>query len=161
MSAMAHEITSFTIVYWSVYSCADQRKHQSFTSLAFVRGIHRWPVNSPHTGPVTRNMSLFDDVIMVFTLRRGPPGSLVNTRHIAMPVQTSSSTATLAQTAIYHDDVIKWQHFPRYWPFVWGIHRSTGISRHTKASDSQCSGLETDSSWLIQEIMRSMIPHEF
>ena len=24
-----------------------------------------------------------------------------------------------------HDDVIKWNHFPRYWPFVWGIHRST------------------------------------
>ena len=23
-----------------------------------------------------------------------------------------------------HDDVIKWKHFPRYWPFVWGIHRS-------------------------------------
>ena len=24
----------------------------------------------------------------------------------------------------YHDDVIKWKHFPRYWPFVRGIHRS-------------------------------------
>ena len=24
----------------------------------------------------------------------------------------------------YHDDVIKWKYFPRYWPFVWGIHRS-------------------------------------
>ena len=24
----------------------------------------------------------------------------------------------------FHDDVIKWKHFPRYWPFVWGIHRS-------------------------------------
>ena len=24
-----------------------------------------------------------------------------------------------------HDDVIKWEHFPRYWPFVRGIHRST------------------------------------
>ena len=23
-----------------------------------------------------------------------------------------------------HDDVIKWKHFPRYWPFVRGIHRS-------------------------------------
>ena len=26
--------------------------------------------------------------------------------------------------ALYHDDVMKWKHFPRYWPFVWGIHRS-------------------------------------
>ena len=39
---------------------SDQRKHQSSASLAFVRGIHRWPVNSPHKGPVTRNMFPFD-----------------------------------------------------------------------------------------------------
>ena len=25
---------------------------------------------------------------------------------------------------VYHDDIIKWKHFPRYWPFVRGIHRS-------------------------------------
>ena len=42
-----------------------QRNHQCFASLAFVRGIHRWPVNSPHKGPVTRKMIPFDDVIMV------------------------------------------------------------------------------------------------
>ena len=29
-----------------------------------------------------------------------------------------------------HDDVIKWKHFPRYWPFVWGIHRSPVKSPH-------------------------------
>ena len=44
---------------------ADQRKHQSSMSLAFVRGIHRWPVNSPHKGPVTRKMFPFDDIIMI------------------------------------------------------------------------------------------------
>ena len=33
---------------------ADQTKHWSSASLAFVKGIHRWPVNSPHKGPVTR-----------------------------------------------------------------------------------------------------------
>ena len=43
MGAMASQITSLTIVYWTVYSEADQRKHQSSASLAFVRGIHRWP----------------------------------------------------------------------------------------------------------------------
>ena len=51
MSAMASQITSLTFVYSTVYSGADQRKHQSSASLAFVRGIHRWPVNSPHKGP--------------------------------------------------------------------------------------------------------------
>ena len=64
LSAMASQITSLTIVHSSVYSGADQRKHQSSASLAFVWGIHRGPVNSPHKGPVTRNMFPFDDVIM-------------------------------------------------------------------------------------------------
>ena len=30
----------------------------------------------------------------------------------------------------FHDDVIKWKHFPRYWPFVMGIHRSPVNSSH-------------------------------
>ena len=64
MGAMASQITGVSIVYPSVYSDADHRKHQSSASLTFVRGIHRWPVNSPHKGPVTRNMFPFDDVIM-------------------------------------------------------------------------------------------------
>ena len=36
----------------------------------------------------------------------------------------------------YHNDVIKWKHFPRYWPFIRGIHRSRWIP-HTKASDAE------------------------
>ena len=64
MGAMASQITSLTIVYSTVYSDADQRKHQSSASLAFVRGIHRGPMNSPHKWPVTRKMFPFDDVIM-------------------------------------------------------------------------------------------------
>ena len=48
MEAIAYQITSLTIVYSIVYSDADQRKHQSSASLAFVWGIHRGPVNSPH-----------------------------------------------------------------------------------------------------------------
>ena len=57
-------ITSLTSVFSTVYSDADQRKHQSSASLAFVRGIHRGPVNSPHKWPVTRKLFPFDDVIM-------------------------------------------------------------------------------------------------
>ena len=62
---MASQITSLTVVYSIIYLGADQIKHQSSVSLAFVRGIHRWPVNSPHKGPVTRKMFPFDDVIML------------------------------------------------------------------------------------------------
>ena len=63
MGAMASQITSLTIVYSTVYSGADQRRHQSSASLAFVWGI---PVTGelPHKWPVTRKMFPFDDVIM-------------------------------------------------------------------------------------------------
>ena len=64
MGAMTSQITSLTIVYSTVYSGADQSKHQSSASLAFVWGSHRGPVNSPHNWPVTRKMLPFDDVIM-------------------------------------------------------------------------------------------------
>ena len=66
MGSMVSQITSLTIVYSTVYSDADQTKHQSSASLAFVRGIRRWPVNSPHKWPVTRKMFPFDDVIMIW-----------------------------------------------------------------------------------------------
>ena len=64
MTTIASQITSLTIVYSTVYSDADQSKHQSSASLAFVWGIHRGPGNSPHKWPVTRKMFPFDDVIM-------------------------------------------------------------------------------------------------
>ena len=65
MGAMASQITSLSIVYPTVYSGTDQRKHQGSASLAFVRGIHRWSVDSPHKRPVTWKMFPFDDVIMI------------------------------------------------------------------------------------------------
>ena len=64
MSAMSSQITGVPIVCVTVCSGADQMRHQSSASLAFVRGIHRWPVNSPHKGPVTLNIFPFDDVTM-------------------------------------------------------------------------------------------------
>ena len=59
MSAMASQITSLAIVYSAVYS----RRRSNKTSKLCVTG-HRWPVNSPHKGPITRNMLPFDGVTM-------------------------------------------------------------------------------------------------
>ena len=64
MGTIASQIISLTIVYSTVYSDADERKHQSSASLAFVRGIHLGPGTSPHKWPVTRKISPFHDVIM-------------------------------------------------------------------------------------------------
>ena len=60
------QITSLTIVYSTFYLGTHERKHQSSAPLAFLRGVHRWTVNSPYKWPVTRNMFPFDDVIMQF-----------------------------------------------------------------------------------------------
>ena len=67
MSAMASQITGVLIVCSTVCSGAGQRKHQSSASMAFVKGVHRcrWPMDSPHKGPVTQKMLSFDDVIML------------------------------------------------------------------------------------------------
>ena len=145
MRAMASPITNLTIVYSTVYS--RRRKHQSLASLAFVRGIHRWPVNSPHNGPVTRKMFSFDDVIMILgvsheftTSRRGK--LMLSPLLPSLPV------------AILHDDVIKRKHFPRYWPFVRAIHRPSGFflnlrlnKRFSKQSRRQCLETSSHSLW--------------
>ena len=56
LGAMASHITGNSIICSTVCSGADQRKYQSFASMAFV--------NSPHKGPVTQKIIPFDDVIM-------------------------------------------------------------------------------------------------
>ena len=101
MGAIASQITSLTIVYSTFYSDADQRKHQSSASLAFVRRIHGGTVNSLHKGPVTRKMFSFDDVIM----RYQPIGLL------------------FWNSSWWYDHFDKREHFPRYWPFVRWIRR--------------------------------------
>ena len=71
MSAIASQITSLMIVYSTVYPGAVQRKHPSSASLAFVRGIHRWPVASN-----AENVSIWwrhHDVIMIPPAPRDGP----------------------------------------------------------------------------------------
>ena len=71
MGAMASQITSLAIVYSSVHSGIDKRKHQSSTTPAFVLGIQRWPVNSSHKWPVTRKMFPFEDVSVIYRYSPG------------------------------------------------------------------------------------------
>ena len=70
MTAMVSQITCVSTVRFVVCSSADQREYQISVSLAFVRGIHRWPVNSLHKRPVTRKMLPKDDVTCSFIFQR-------------------------------------------------------------------------------------------
>ena len=123
MTMLASQITSLTVVYSIVYSGVNQRKHQSSASLAFVRAIHRGPVNFPHKWPVTRKMFPFDDVIMLNELLEFP----------SMP-DTGEPDVILA------DGEPWWRHqmetFSALLALCAGIHRSRWIPR-TKASDAE------------------------
>ena len=106
MSAMASQITGLTIDYSTVSSGTDHRKHQSSASLAFVRGIHQWPMNSPHKGPVTRKMFPFDYVIILTLVVPQPEYSniiIVNikTADALTPCVTRLSAATVL-------DILRW-----------------------------------------------------
>ena len=122
MGAMASQITSLTIVYWTVHSRADQRKHESSASLAFVWGIHRWPVNSLHKWPVTRKMFPFDEGIM-------------NTLGVdqCFPAQMVSNA---------EDVFIWWRHYNRYqWLHVVRTIMSTHSSWHAVWSHCVCDSM--------------------
>ena len=67
MSAMASHITRLTIIYSAFYSGEDQRKKSELRVTGLCAEKSPWPVNSPHKGPVTREMFPFDDVIMPTT----------------------------------------------------------------------------------------------
>ena len=114
MSAMAPQITSPTIVYPTVYSGTDQRNHQSSASPAFVRGIHRWPVNSPHKGPVKRIFFIFDDVIMMYQVWW--EFILLNSLWPNDTIWEHRSGTTLVRVMVYsltkfiHNALIKWKY---------------------------------------------------
>ena len=156
MGTVASQITSLTIVYTAVYSDADQSKHQSSASLAFVWGIHRGPVNSPHKWPVSRKMFPFDDVIIVcsqlkssqclnvtvwielqYVLGHNLPHSDTRIRHhgaaFLTPCEGNSPMACVFLTPWWRHQM---ETFPPYWPFVWGIDRSLVNSYH-KGSDAE------------------------
>ena len=143
MGAIASQITSRTIVFSTVYLDTAQRKHQSSASLAFVRGIHRRPVNSPHKWPVTRKMFPFDDVIM-----RERNSNAKETRPIVLWKMccdcgfqhycdvTMGSIASLitSLTSVYstvHSGADQRKHqSSASLAFVWGIHRRPMNSPH-------------------------------
>ena len=114
MSAMASQITGDSIVHSTVCSGADQRK----------RVIGLCDGNSPMTGEFPAQWVSNAENVSIWW------------RHheIQWPNfwqwQCSMNVHLMVSWAWNHDDVIKWKHFPRNWPFVRGIHRSPVNSPH-------------------------------
>ena len=118
MSVMASQNTGVSIVYSTICSEADQRKHQSSALLAFCEG------NSPVTGEFPAQSACNAENVSIWW------------RHHAAPYWFWGQNIPWPMPWLMHDDVMKWKHFPRNWPFVRGIHRSRWIP-HTKASDAE------------------------
>ena len=116
MSAVASEITSVSIVCSTVGSGADQRNHQTSASLAFVRRIHRWPVNSRHKRPVTRKKCPFDDVMSTFSL----PSSLITLHYSQWPTKFREISRLL--DSYYIEAETKWPCKWHLWiDFLWTL----------------------------------------
>ena len=85
----------------------------------FVRGINQLPVDFIHKGPVIQSVEAFfcfePMLEQIFEL------SVIWSTTMLMGSHCN---------AMEHYDVIKWNYFPHYWPFVWGIHRSAVNSPH-------------------------------
>ena len=98
---------------WKEFPCFGIAMTLTLTS--FVRGIHRWPVNSPHKGPVTQKMFPFDDIIMVLALG-------------------DFSTTSAASTHWALTDVWKcwgkWFSNANFAKYSWWFSRETGLGIH-------------------------------
>ena len=107
MSAMASQITGVSIVYSAVCSGADQRKRSS-ASLAFVKGIHRWQVGSPHKGSVTRKMFPFGDVSMHANWRKVDFHKWISSMNIELhPLQWRHNEHDGVSNHLPHDCLIR------------------------------------------------------
>ena len=156
MRAMASQITSLAIVYSIVYSDADQRKHQSSASLAFVWGIHRGPVNSPHKWPVTRKMFPFDDVIMLNRYQvESKCGKLWSSWDTCIcMVCLNENPSNLIPAFCWHEDrrtipqmayELLIQNTTYFWFYVWHIEAET-TGRHFADYISKCIFLNENTS---------------
>ena len=146
MTTIASQITSLTVVYSIVYSGADQRKHQSSASLAFVRGIHRdrW---IPRTKGQLRGKcfhlmtSSWHPSKMVICSYLSIPWHQYHFSDVIMNVIGSQITSL---TIVYSTAQIK--KIKSQLAFVRGIHRWPGNSPHTNGQyREQCFHLMTSS----------------
>ena len=151
MSTVASQITGVSIVCSAVYADADQRKHQSSVLLAFLRGIHRSPMDSPHKGPNNaENVSIWwrnhgQNHYMVWIFPKAckllysahketQQTKVKKIKHytdVIMSVMASYITSlTTVYSIVYSDEDLRKHQSSASLTFVWGIHRGPVNSPH-------------------------------
>ena len=141
MGENASQTTSLTIVYLIVYSDTDQRKYQNSASLAFVRGIHRGPVNSPHKWPVTRKMLPFDDVIVITVRKMSALVSQIRDNFdclfTCLSRLTSKQILKLHIVVLREGNHLPMVDYPHKWPVKWKEIPSHGVIRTISVVNAQ------------------------
>ena len=117
LGTIAFQIIGVSIVYSTVCSGVDQRKHQSSASLAYVRGIHRWPVNSPHKGQLRGKC---------FHLMKSSNGNNISASHLRKQNKIKPLLALLLESYQGDDDTLTFWRIPVSW-------------MHTKRKRKHCS----------------------
>ena len=119
--------------------------------------INRW-VNNGEGGDLRRYRAHYDVIVMSTDYRGGIPFSQIIATHLKIRVpQISSFGARSSKTLLNgricstvdpaHDDVIKWKHFPRYWPFMRGIHWSPVNSPHKERPETRSYDISLICTW--------------
>ena len=153
MSSIAFQITCVSIIYFTVCSGTDQRKHQSSESLVTGELSAQRASNAENASIWWRHHIvemgfLIRYILLMINLCLTSPklNSVVKCRVLPTSFQNWHKVHNTAKLIFVekvsficrvnilvrddHDDVIKWKHFPRYWPFVRGIHRWPVKSPH-------------------------------
>ena len=83
-------------------------------------------VNNRGAGDLRRHGAHYDVIVMF----KCPGASTILLLRSRTCLLIAAGVISITYVLLYHDDVIKWKHFPRYWSFLRGIHRSPVNSLH-------------------------------
>ena len=107
--------TMMTVFWYPVISCMYRTGTESINPL-----VLSW---------FDKNHMYYSAIFHSSTMMIKQPTVKVNYNQLVLSIIITCNDICAAYSE-HHDDVIKWKHFPRYWPFVWGIHRPRVNSPH-------------------------------
>ena len=130
--------TKVTSTYWGLNDMTDMQPRMHFLEGFFIsmkispKGVFKCLIDNQHhwcrwwLGVEYAKKHYFNQ----WWLRSAMPHGVTRTHLTSIRQKSLQKIQFSIKLTVQHDDVIKWKHFPRHWPFVWGIHRSPVNSLH-------------------------------
>ena len=123
-------LKSYTCIYGRMLICQYKLRYCNPQNILGLQWRHLGVMASQITGnwTVCSNIQVYNK--KTIKAPHNCTEKSANHRYIPLTKGQWCENRYHAMTSPWHDDVIKWKHFPRYWPFVRGIHRSPVNSPH-------------------------------